>query len=392
MELSTKLQRFVEEPDKHTPYLVVDLDIVEANYNRLAEATDQSIGCFYSIKANPAKPLLRRLDELGARFEVASLGEIQQCLEAGIGPDKIHFGNSIKRFDDIAAAWAQGVRSFGFDSEQELLKLKELAPGAKVTCRLSTDGVGAVWGLCRKFGCGPALAASLLRQADELGMIVEGVSFHVGSQQQEPAAWDRALRDARSVYDELESFGIRLTFINLGGGLPSSGYLDETGSPKHFDIQLYGDQIASAREKNFGDVRGDIEFVLEPGRFIVGTAGCVKSQVILVTDRAFEGEQTRWIFLDVGKFNGLYEATDIKLQVQALDQQGALRGEEKSAAILAGPTCDSDDLLSPLTDAHQVSVDVDVQDYMLFPGTGAYSNSYTTMKFNGFSPLDEYYI
>jgi ornithine decarboxylase len=96
--------------------------------------------------------------------------------------------------------------------------------------------------------------------------------------------------------------------------------------------------------------------------------------------------------LDVGKFNGLYEATDIKLQVQALDQQGALRGEEKSAAILAGPTCDSDDLLSPLTDAHQVSVDVDVQDYMLFPGTGAYSNSYTTMKFNGFNPLDEYYI
>ena len=390
MDLSPKIRKFLEEPSKRTPYLVVDLDIVEANYLRLAEITAKTMGCFYSIKANPSTPLLQRLNRLGARFEVASLGEAQQCLAAGIEAKKIHFGNSIKRFDDITAAWELGIESFGFDSEQELEKLQNLAPGAKVTCRLSTDGEGAVWGLCRKFGCGPELAASLLRRADDVGMIAEGVSFHVGSQQQDPAAWDRALADCRRVYDDLTAHQIFLTFINLGGGLPSSGYLDAENNPKRFDMDFYGAQIVASRERHFGDIPHDIEFVLEPGRYVVSSAGCIKSQVILVTDRIYDGEKTRWMFLDVGKFNGLYEATDIKLQALTLREPSLV--EDMCPTVLAGPTCDSDDLLTPLDDLHQLSMDIDPSDYLLFPETGAYSNSYTTTSFNGFSPLDEYYI
>ena len=231
-------------PDAITPFLVVDLDVVRRQYLSLTAALPGT-EVFYAVKANPAPEVLSLLIELGSNFDVASCGEIELCLGLGADPARLSYGNTVKKERDIAAAYRRGVRLFTVDSQPELDKVQRTVTSGSVFVRIVTDGAGADWPLSRKFGCTVAEAAPMLLQAARAGLQV-GVSFHVGSQQRNPDAWDRPLGQVAQLARWLAAKGHELAAVNLGGGLPSK-HVDPTA-----DIETYGAAIAGSVAAHLG--------------------------------------------------------------------------------------------------------------------------------------------
>src|SRR4029079_6112908 len=139
------------------PCLVVDLEVVRDNYQTFAKALPDS-RVFYAVKANPAPEVLSLLASTGSCFDTATVAEIEMALAAGATPDRISFGNTIKKERDIARAFALGIRLFAVDCAAEVEKIARAAPGARVFCRILYDCAGAEWPLSRKFGCDPEMA------------------------------------------------------------------------------------------------------------------------------------------------------------------------------------------------------------------------------------------
>jgi ornithine decarboxylase len=214
-----------------------------------------------------------------------------------------------------------------------------------------------------------------------------GISFHVGSQQKHPSAWKRALLDTYKVISSLKNYNVEVKIINIGGGFPASGYLGVDDTPEIYDFKYYGSEILSYINQIFGDDH-NYYFMCEPGRFLLAEAGCIKTQIILATDKNIGDELQRWLYLDIGKFNGLYEGTDIK---HPISYEGSSQNK-LVATTLAGPSCDSDDMLSFGGGLHLLPSDIKADEYLIFGLTGAYSSSYVTSGFNGIPPLNEYYI
>ncbi|MBB3951568.1 ornithine/lysine decarboxylase [Aureimonas jatrophae] len=360
------------------PCLVVDLDIVEDNFRAFRRALPDS-AIFYAVKANPAPEILRLLASLGSSFDCASVAEIEMALDAGATPDRISYGNTIKKERDIAAAHAHGVSLFAVDCVEEVEKVSRAAPGARVFCRVLTSGEGAEWPLSRKFGCVPAMAIDVLTHAATLGLVPTGVSFHVGSQQCDTGAWDGALADAAHVFGELAERGIQLTLVNMGGGFPTR-YLKDVPS-----AQAYGRSIFDALRRHFGNKLP--ETIIEPGRGMVGDAGVIKAEVVLVS-RKSASDENRWVYLDIGKFGGLAETMDEAIRYPIRTARDADRMEP---CVLAGPTCDSADVLYEKT-PYPLPISLTVGDEVLIEGTGAYTTTYSAVAFNGFEPLRSYVI
>ena len=360
------------------PCLVVDLDVVRDNFRAFEKALPDS-RIYYAVKANPAPEILRLLAEMGSSFDTASVAEIEMAMAAGAPADSISFGNTIKKERDIARAYELGIRLFAVDSVEEVEKIARAAPSARVFCRVLTDGEGAEWPLSRKFGCVPAMAVKVLRRAKSLGVEAYGVSFHVGSQQTDLAAWDRALRDATQVFATLAEEGIVLKMVNMGGGFPTR-YLKDVPV-----AQAYGNAIFSALRKHFGN---DIpETIIEPGRGMVGNAGVIKSEVVLISKKA-DNDNVRWVFLDIGKFGGLAETMDEAIRYPIVTQRD---GDQTAPCVLAGPTCNSADVLYEKT-PYPLPLSLTIGDEVLIEGTGAYTTTYSSVAFNGFEPLRSYVI
>jgi ornithine decarboxylase len=365
-------------PDR-SPLLVVDLDIVAERYAALAEAMPTAT-IFYAIKANPHPELLRVLVELGSSFDVASIGEVRSCLDAGATASALSFGNTIKKQADIAAAYDLGVRRFAFDAASELDKLVSVAPGATAFCRILCDGLGAAWPLSRKFGCAVDLAVDLLRRAAHEGLR-PGVSFHVGSQQFDPTAWDRALALVADLRADLRADGIELEMVNLGGGMP--GTYVEAIPP----IADYGAAIGTAIDRRLGPQLPP-EIIVEPGRYLVADAGVLRAEVVTIGHKT-RFDDHRWVYLDVGMFSGLAEVMEEAIRYRIVPADGAERpvDEPTGPVVLAGPTCDSADILYQSVD-YQLPLSLAPGDRLLLLSVGAYSTTYSTVGFNGFEPLD----
>src|SRR5436853_1341448 len=190
--MTARIRDFLRNRTEEGPCLVLDLDVVRENYQAFAKALPDT-GVYYAVKANPAPEILKLLAELGSSFDVASVSEIEAVLAAGATPDRISYGNTIKKESEIAQACRLGVTLFAVDCEAEVEKVARAAPGSRVICRVHCDGSGSEWPLSRKFGCEPELAPEILEMAQQRGLIPFGVSFHVGSQQHNVGGWDRAL-------------------------------------------------------------------------------------------------------------------------------------------------------------------------------------------------------
>ena len=376
--MSQRIARFLAEERPATPCLVVDLEIVAENYRRL-EAALPLAEIYYAVKANPAPEILAVLRDLGSRFDSASAPEIDTCLAAGIAPEHLSYGHTVKKQTDIAHAYGKGVDLFAFDSLGELEKLAVAAPGARVFCRFLMSGDGADWPLSDKFGCSPKMAGELLIRARDMGLDPHGVSFHVGSQQSDPGQWDIAIGETAMLFTTLREAGIALKMINLGGGFPARTRRRTPG------LETYGDEIMAAMTRHFGN---DLPaMIAEPGRAIAGDSGIIQAEVVLVSEKG-TGDRRRWVYLDIGKFGGLPETMGEAIQYLIRSQRD---GGKRGPVVLAGPTCDEVDVLYDEA-GYELPLDLATGDKVEILSAGAYTASYASVGFNGFPPLKSYFI
>lgn len=377
--MTDRIREFLRTRRDEGPRLIIDLDVVRDNYIGFTKAMPDS-RVFYAVKANPAPEILELLTKLGSCFDCASIGEIEMVLAAGATADRISFGNTIKKERDIARAYERGVKLFAVDCEAEVEKIARAAPGSKVFCRILCDGADAEWPLSRKFGCVPEMAPRVLELAHRLGLVAHGVSFHVGSQQRNPLVWNTALASAAAIFREMAERGITLSMVNLGGGFPTK-YLKDIPA-----VQAYGRAILDALRAHFGNRIP--ETIIEPGRGMVGNAGIIETEVVLISKKSDDPSDIRWVYLDIGKFHGLAETMDEAIRYPIVTEHD---GDEKIPCVLAGPTCDSVDVMYE-KDPYWLPFSLEIGDKVLIEGTGAYTTTYSSQNFNGMSGLRQIVI
>src|SRR5436190_747357 len=315
--MTARIRQFLRKRAEDGPCLVVDLDVVRENYLGFAKALPDT-KVFYAVKANPAPEVLALLAALGSSFDAATVAEIEMALAAGATADRISFGNTIKKERDV-------------------------------------------------------------EHAHRLGLEAYGVSFHVGSQQRNPHAWDRALASTAAVFRECGERGLNLSMVNLGGGFPTK-YLKNVPT-----VKTYGSTIFRALRRHFGNRIP--ETIIEPGRGMVGNAGVIEAEVVLVSKKS-ESDDVRWVYLDIGRFGGLAETMDESIRYPIRTPRD---GDELSPCVLAGPTCDSADVMYE-REPYVLPISLEIGDKVLIEGTGAYTATYSSVAFNGFAPLKTYHI
>ena len=376
--MTPKIARFLTQHQPATPCLVLDVDRVEENFRTLRNALPLA-RIYYAVKANPAHQVLERLVGLSSHFDAASIEEVEVCLDAGATPGAISFGNTIKKVSAIRRAHDVGVSMFAFDSREELEKLARHAPGARVYCRILVENEGADWPLSRKFGTTIESARDLMLEAGQLGLDPYGLSFHVGSQQTTTRAYEVAIAKVAMLFTDLTGAGINLRMMNLGGGFPTR-YRDDVP-----EIDQFGNAIMTAMTEHFGNNLPDM--VIEPGRFIVGDAGVVQAEAVLVSHRD-KNDPVRWVYLDIGRFGGLAETEGESIKYRITTPHD---GTAMGPVAIAGPTCDGADIMYEKSN-YRLPLALTSGDRVELLSTGAYVSTYCSTRFNGFAPLAEYYL
>lgn len=376
-ESFARLKEFADKQE--TPCLVVDKRIFERQLDDLISSFPYA-KTYYAIKANPMPELLGILRDRGCCFDVASRYELDKVMAQGVSGDRISYGNTIKKARDIRYFYEKGVNLFATDSEADLRNIAKAAPGSRVFVRILTEGSQtADWPLSRKFGCQTDMAMDLCLLARDLGLVPYGISFHVGSQQRDIGAWDSAIAKVKVIFERLkEEDGVELKMINLGGGFPAN-YISRTN-----DLKTYAEEITRFLHEDFGDELPEI--ILEPGRSLVANAGILVSEVVLVSRKDRYGLH-RWVFTDVGKFGGLIETMDESIKYPLYVEKTG----ELEEVVLAGPTCDSADILYE-DYKYELPLNLASGDRLYWFSTGAYTTTYSAVEFNGFPPLASYCI
>ena len=241
------------------------------------------------------------------------------------------------------------------------------------------ENAGADWPLSRKFGTTIESARELMTRAGELGLDPYGLSFHVGSQQTDTSSYEAAIGRVAMLFTDLRESGVNLRMVNMGGGFPTR-YRDEVP-----EIGAFGNAIMGAMTRHFGNALP--EMIIEPGRFIVGDAGVVSAEVVLVSCRD-KNDPVRWVYLDIGRFGGLAETEGeaIKYRIATPHDGGAV-----GPVAIAGPTCDGADILYERSN-YRLPLALTGGDRVELLSTGAYVTTYASQRFNGFAPLAEYYL
>ncbi|MBL7261633.1 GNAT family N-acetyltransferase [Paractinoplanes lichenicola] len=350
--------------------IVYDLTGIENQLDTL-RAELPGVHVRFAMKACPVDEVLACLADRGAGFDAAGPGEIRSALRTGVAPTAVHYGNTVKSDADIAAAYRLGITTFATDCVEDVRAIAAEAPGARVFCRVPTDGAGALWGLTGKFGSEDPVA--VLAEARRLGLTPAGLSLHVGSQQLTVRAWAVAFDLLAALLPRLAEQGIALDHVNLGGGLPAAGYLAPDGTPLHPPTAAV---FAAIREGMRRLAGYGLDYVVEPGRYLVADHGTVRARVTRLTVR-----KSPWLYLSCGRFNGLYEGDKVRYRLEFPGHEGG----PLMPATVAGPSCDSDDTLGggPVP----VPAGLTSGDPVWIHAAGAYATSYTTMGFNGFDPL-----
>ncbi|BBG02103.1 MULTISPECIES: type III PLP-dependent enzyme [Pseudonocardia] len=370
--LSPGLQKVLAQ--RHpTPYLALDPDVVRERH-RLLRTAFGGATILYAVKACPEPAVLRALVADGAGFDVASQQEIALCLAAGADPATLQHGNPVRGPGAAARAAADGIRRFVTDSAEDVDALAAEVPGARVQVRLIVDDSGSATPFHGKFGALPGEAVGLLHRIRERGLVAAGVTFHAGSQQVRPQTYADAVGTALAVAGRA---GLRRPELDLGGGWPVA-YRSAVPGPEVF--------AAAVREAVDAAVTAgrvdDVTLFLEPGRALAAPAGVLRATVLRVSRRPGV-DHRRWVYLDVGRYQGLAETEGeaVGYPIRVPDRSGP-----PGPAVLAGPTCDGDDVIYRRTPV-ALPLDLAAGDVLDLLGTGAYTSSYASVGFNGFGPL-----
>lgn len=368
--------------DLETPNVVINVNTVKKNFIKLRDSFPYA-RIYYAIKANPGEPILRMLADMGSCFDIASRYELDLIKKFNIAPERLSYGNTIKKAQDIKYFYDNGVRLFATDSKDDLRNIAEQAPGSRIYVRILIENTGtADWPLSRKFGCHPDMAYDLLVMARELGLTPYGISFHTGSQQRDIGQWNDAIAKTKYLFNSLEEEeNIKLSMINMGGGFPAN-YVEPAN-----DLSDYASEITRYLKDDFGDEMPEI--ILEPGRSLVGDSGILTTEVIL-TSRKNNTALARWVYVDAGKFNGLIETIDESIKYPIVSSKDA-PDEKEGDVIIAGPTCDSMDTMYETT-KYKLPRSLKAGDKLYWLSTGAYTSTYASVAFNGFPPIQTYFM
>jgi ornithine decarboxylase len=369
--------RVLGDIDVPTPFLAGDLGALADRFDGFTTAMPR-VRPFYAVKCNSTPDVLRTAAATGAGFEIASLGELRMLEAIGVDPSGVLYSNTVKPAAHVAGAAEAGVWRFAVDSEGELEKIARHAPGGAVYVRVRVDDSGSVFPLSRKFGAEAHHARALLQRAEELGLQPYGLTFHVGSQCVATSAWVQAIASVGRLMRQLQSDGIRIEMLNLGGGFPAR-YGDPVPSI---------DQIGAIVNRALDDLLPFEPTLIaaEPGRHMVAETAVMVTTVLGREERA--GEE--WLYVDVGAYNGLMETQQTVGQWRfplwsSRTDHGAV---PHLPFTVTGPTCDSADTMFygaslPTTMAEG--------DRLYVASAGAYTLSYAS-HFNGFPPPQSVFL
>jgi ornithine decarboxylase len=348
---------------------------VRAKVQEFDAAFRGRVGIRFAIKCSPLPGVLTTIAEAGGSFEIASAAEFDLAVAAGARAADICYSNPVKPPEHIARTFRGGVRRFVADGSNEIEKLAVHAPGSEVVVRVRVADASSAFPLSGKFGAELAAVPALLAQADRLGLDPVGLTFHVGSQCVDPAAWASAIAGLAPLFRARARAGAPFRLLNIGGGFPARYREPVPTFATIAELTLAAiDALPYVPE----------EIVAEPGRSLAAEAGVLVSRVIGREQRAGRP----WVFLDVGAYNGLMEAaqTDGTWRFPVVVTRGGtgerLPMSRTVQATLTGPSCDpSDTILRDVT----LPADIEVGDRVLIAGTGAYTLAYAA-AFNGFPP------
>ncbi len=347
-----------------TPLICVSRSAIRRNFEALRDGLP-GVEFYYAAKSNPDATLLRVLRESGCQIDVCSVGELQAALEAGYTPDQMLHTHPCKTMHNLMTCYDAGLRWFVYDNENELEKLHRHTPDVTLLLRVAMSSASSLINLSAKFGCAPAEAVNLLLKAKRLGMRVNGLEFHVGSQTTSPDDYDIAFGRIRRIYDAAADAGIELEVIDFGGGLPAP-YRDSV-----LTLDTFCDSLRQSLDQHFGDL--PVRLVAEPGRGISAETSTLITSVIGKSTRP--NGKTQYIIDDglYGSFSGkVYDHVDYPI----LAEDAMLRPSYE--CIVAGPTCDSTDVVCN----DQELPDLTLGELLLVPSMGAYTNA-SASTFNG---------
>jgi len=358
--------------EKHgTPLFILDHNKIKANY-RVFKKNLARVQCYYAVKANSHPEIIKTLFQAGSSFDVASYNEFMQIYEYikhfeerdkdFFIWDKIIFSNTIKDRETL-----RKIKRYKplvtFDNSDELKKIKEHCDTAGLVLRLKVPDSGSQVEMSSKFGAEPGDADHLIRQAFDAGLVVEGLSFHVGSQCTNFDNYAVALTITADIFHEARKKGYNLKIVDIGGGFPVPY---DAQVPKFEELA----KIINAECRRL--FPADVELIAEPGRFIVATAA------VLITEIIGKARRDGKIFYHIN--DGVYHTFSGVVYDHWIPNFDSFRRGKKEVCAVVGPTCDSFDKISLAT---QLPENLEVGDYLYTENIGAYSTASST-NFNGF--------
>jgi ornithine decarboxylase len=345
-----RIEEVIDRQKARTPFLVLQRSAVRENLAKLATALPEA-AIHYAVKSNNHPAILEEVAEAGYSFDIASYSELIQVTNAGGRADELIHSHPIKSRDDIERSVKAGTSLFVVDNLDEIDKFAPYADKVRLLIRFKVENSSAVVNLSYKFGCEPSEALTLARHIKHLGLQYHGLTFHVGSQCTKSEVYTKAIDTASEIIGQLESKRFKTKLLDIGGGFPVP-YTDELPNINEFCRPI--------RKALSTKIKEDISLACEPGRYISASAATLAASVIGKSTRS----GTPWYFLD----DGLYGSFSGRLYDHCLYQVFTNRNTTWKHSVLAGPTCDSFDviyndiLLPPLKTG----------DVLLFPAMGAY--------------------
>jgi len=364
---------------KHgTPVVVIDHDIIRKNYAGFKKHLPK-VQCYFAVKANPAPEIVRTLYKTGASFDVASLPEFMLVYDniKRLPPkqqqdfiwDKIIYANPTKPKETLLAL-DKYKPLVTYDNLNELKKIRQFAPHAGVVLRLRVDNTGSQCELSSKFGCATGEAVDLIKAAFAMGLVVEGLSFHVGSQCTNFQNFVQALNAAAAVMRESKSRGHEIKILDIGGGFPA---------PYNKHVRPFRELARVINAEIDRLFAPNIQILAEPGRFLVATAATSVARIIGKAVR--DGKPCYYIDDSVyHTFSGII-FDHCQYHLKAFK-----KGKTEICAVF-GQTCDGLDTISQSEELP----DLEIEDLVYAENIGAYSNASATW-FNGFPPAKVVHI
>jgi ornithine decarboxylase len=365
-DLRADAGRFAALAERHgTPLLVLQTHLVARRYRQMTAALP-GVRMHYAVKAAAHPMVLSTIAICGGGFDVATSAEVDLLQQLGLPMDRCIHTNPIKKPADIDHAYAAGIRSFVVENPCEAQKFAGRPDDIEILVRLAFRNPAAKSDLSSKFGIEPAEAELLVKHVLSAGVQFAGFSFHVGSQSASPQPYGTALRATLDLITQIsKSLGVQARVIDIGGGFPVA-YRDEVPAVE---------EIADVIDGALGTARGDFTLLAEPGRYLAADSMTLITSIVGTAER--DGQL--WHYLDDGVY-GSYSnvmTEDVHPPILAL-RELAEEAIAHEAVTLAGPTCDSADVIA----REYPMPALEVGDIVVSPMMGAYT-AVTSSRFNG---------